>query len=272
MHWSYPIPIVLEGWANLYTIHDAIPLLKAELTPIDPVRHRKLLTQIISVAAAIVTVSDSARSEIVAATGCEPTCIADCGQAADLRAWSPETPLPEGLQRHGYLLACGSIEPRKNILRLLAAHRELGDTLPLVFAGPDGWRAEEYHEALQSPLVRRIGEVERTTMLSLIAGARTLLMPSLAEGFGLPALEAMALGTPVIASRGGALAEVTAGAAILVDPLATSEIAGAIRRITSDHALHTSLAARGRERARAFTPERFAARLDALYSAVAPAI
>ena len=99
----------------------------------------------------------------------------------------------------------------------------------------------------------------------VIAGARALLFPSLAEGFGLPIAEAMALGTPVMTSTGGATEEVARSAALLVDPLSLDAMARAIARLDNDAALRTSLAAAGRERARDFSLESFAERLQALH-------
>lgn len=265
MHWSYPVPLRLAGWHNVYTVHDAIPLTHPELSPIDPGRHRRLLAQVAAWADAIVTVSQSAAAEIVAAVDVPFRRVIDCSQPATARD-QPDQPLPAGLEARRYLLVCGSVEPRKNVERIAAAYRASGAALPLVIAGPDGWRSAEAAAMLgRTPGVVRLPYQNRASMVALIARARALLMPSLAEGFGLPVAEAMALGTPVITSAAGALAETADDAALLVDPLDTDAIAAAIARIVHDDVLCRALAVAGRERARRFDAGSFADRLGAAY-------
>lgn len=268
MHWSYPVPLRLIGWTNLYTVHDAIPLLQPALSPIDPVRHRRLLDRIVAASAALVTVSAAARADIVTALGCPAASVIDCSQPVSAHA-PPATALPAGLVPGGYLLVAGAVEPRKNIAAILAAYRRSGVALPLAIAGPDGWRAGEIAPAIAAtPGALRLPYLPNEAMPALIAGARALLMPSLAEGFGLPVAEAMALGTPVVTSAGGALAETAGGAALLVDPADTGGIADAIRRICADDALRAALIEAGRRNAARFTPPAFAARLAALYDSL----
>jgi glycosyltransferase involved in cell wall biosynthesis len=105
-------------------------------------------------------------------------------------------------------------------------------------------------------------------MRALIGHARALVMPSLAEGFGIPVAEAMTLGTPVATSDRGALAETAGGAALAVDPLDIAGLAAAIRRLAEEDALCLSLASAGRRNAARFTPARFAERLTRAYAAV----
>ena len=270
MHWSYPVPLRLIGWRNVYTVHDAIPLLHPDLSPIASRRHRRLLVRIVDAAAAIVTVSQAARSDIVAALGCAPSFVVDCSQPVPLAPAHLSSP-PMGLVADDYLLVCGSIEPRKNIAAIVAAYRQSGSALPLVVAGPDGWRSGEIAPLLAAtPGVIRLPYVDPAAMPALIGHARALLMPSLAEGFGLPVAEAMALGTPVITSHAGALAETAGGAALLVDPADPAAIAAAILRL-DDRALRQTLAAAGRRNAQRFDDAGFARRLAALYAGlVAP--
>lgn len=267
IHWTYPVPLRLVGWRNLYTVHDVIPLIRPDLSPIDPHRHARVLAQVLDAADRVVTVSQAARAEIVGWSGCDPALVVDCSQAVEPPAQSRAPPL--GLAPGGYLLVVGAIEPRKNLARLLAGYRASGAASPLVVAGPDGWDAERIAPLMAAtPNVRRAPYLDRPELLALVAGARALLMPSLAEGFGLPIAEAMALGVPVLASRGGATEEVAGGAALLVDPRDERAIAAAIGRLASDDRLCADLAARGRAAARRFTPERFAERLGRLYADV----
>ena len=267
MHWTYPVPLRIVGWRNVYTVHDAIPFDQPALTPIDERRHLRLLRAITAEAAALVTVSQDARRAIIAATGCAPAFITDCAQPVIV----PEAPLPvpDGLVPGRYLLFCGSIEPRKNLDRLIAAHRASGTNLPLLLIGPDGWRASEILAAIRpGDTVRRLPYQGREALLGLIAHARALLFPSLAEGFGLPVVEAMALGTAVLTSQGGALAETAGGAALTVDPLDVTAMAAAIARLADDDILLADLVTRGRIRAADFTLDRFARRLAAFYDAL----
>ncbi|WP_242097998.1 glycosyltransferase family 1 protein [Sphingomonas sp. CROZ-RG-20F-R02-07] len=266
MHWSYPVPLRVVGWRNLYTIHDAIPLVRPELSPIDGKRHRKLLRQVALHADAIVTVSRSAAKEIVETLNLSQADVIDCSQpVAVVKPGSP-TLLPAGLEAGGYLLVCGSVEPRKNVERIAMAYRASGTSLPLVIVGPNGWHSEGIAPALQdSPGIVRLSYQSRDTVIALITHARALLMPSLAEGFGLPVAEAMTLGTPVVTSATGALAETAGTAALLVDPLDVEAIAVAISTIARDDGLCDKLAMAGRDRARLFDPACFAERLRVLY-------
>ena len=264
-HWTYPVPLVLDGWINLYTVHDAIPLDAPELTSIDPRRHRAVLDRIQQEAARLVTVSDSARVSIVTALGCAPDFIVNAGQAVDVTD-TPRMPIPAALRRKGYLLVVGSIEPRKNVAKLLAGYRASGTTLPLVLAGPDGWQAEPIlREIRATPGAVRLPYQTRGELLGLIEGARALLFPSLAEGFGLPVIEAMALGTAVMTSELGALAEVAGGAARLVNPHDITSMAAAIEELSRNDAMIDALGSAGLVRADAFTANRFVERLRSLY-------
>jgi glycosyltransferase involved in cell wall biosynthesis len=263
VHWTYPLPIRIEGWINIYTVHDAIPITHPELSQIDPSRHLRLIEAIAATAEHILTVSEAARHDIVAALACDASLVSAClpGLAIEPSA----APMPPGLSPGGYLLSVGSVEPRKNLLRLTEAYRLSGTALPLVIAGPDGWRAEEIAPRLgATPGVIRFPYVDRPTLMTLIAGARGLVFPTITEGFGLPIIEAMQLGTPVLTARGGATEEVAGGAALLADPLSVEELAGQIRRL-SDDATVATLIAGGRARGAAFTAEAFAERLAAIH-------
>lgn len=268
VHWSYPVPLRLVGWRNLYTVHDAIPLLRPALTSIDPRRHRRVLAHIVAEADRIVTVTEAAHAEIVAALGCAPDRVVNCSQPVDV-APVGEVMLPPDLTAGEYLLCCGLVEPRKNIARLLAAYRASGTSLPLVIAGPDGWRADRIAPLIAAtPGVRRLPFLDRPTLLTLLAGARALLFPSLAEGFGLPIAEAMALGVPVLAGATPAQIETGGGAVLCVDPEDQQAIARGIVALAGDAGLRAELAARGLVQAKRFTAASFAERLGALYDEV----
>lgn len=272
MHWTYPIPLRFAGIRNLYTIHDIIPLLHPTLTGIDPIRARRILSRIAAGADHLVTVSEASRQDLINQLGIDPADITNTWQAVDVTMADPASPnaIPGA-----YYLHVGAIERRKNLPRLIAAWRASGTPCPLILAGPDGWAAAETLAAAAPflgqtsqpgrPTILRLPYLPRPQLLALIRGARALLMPSLAEGFGLPVAEAMALGTPVVTSATGALAEIAADAALLVDPLDPAAIAAALQALDASPDLRARLAAAGETRAKLFTVEAYAARLRTLY-------
>ncbi|MEJ7844986.1 MAG: glycosyltransferase family 1 protein [Acidimicrobiales bacterium] len=154
-----------------------------------------------------------------------------------------------------YVLFAGTVEPRKNLRRLVEAFRRLDDPdAELVLVGPAGW-----HESAPDLLAgiedraRALGFVSRAELDALMAGAALVAYPSVREGFGLPVLEAMAVGAPVLTSRGTATEEVAGGAAVLVDPLDVASIADAMAGVLGDPTEARALAERGRARAAACT-------------------
>jgi glycosyltransferase involved in cell wall biosynthesis len=160
-----------------------------------------------------------------------------------------------------YVLFVGTPEPRKNLARLAAALRLLrreGRRERLVVAGADGWGPG----APADPDVRFLGRMADDALPALYAGASCLAIPSLHEGFGLPALEAMAAGCPVVAADAGALPEVCGGAAVLVDPLDVAAIARGLARAVDGR---DALVRAGRRRAQAFTWEAAAAAMLDVY-------
>lgn len=178
----------------------------------------------------------------------------------------------------GYLLAVGTLEPRKNLARLVAAWSSLPEELrarhPLVVVGGIGWPVEgqqmerqrrEGPWELDVPGVRRLGAVPEDDLVALYAAAVAFAYPSLAEGFGLPVLEAMACGTPVVTSSRSALPEVAGDAAVLVDPEDVGAIAAALARLVADGDLRADLSARGLRRASSYSWEASARQVLALW-------
>ena len=162
--------------------------------------------------------------------------------------FSPEGPATPG----DYVLAVGTLEPRKNLRRVADAAARLGAELRVV--GARGWGGVE------TP--GWAGEVADEELAALYRGARALVFPSLYEGFGIPVLEAMACGTPVVTSRGGATEEVAGGAAVLVDPLDVAAIAAGIEEAASRR---DGLRALGLERARAYSWGEVADRVESVW-------
>lgn len=268
MHWTYPLPMRIAGWRNIYTIHDVIPFDPTLASPVDGERLRRLLRELGRTADRFVAVSEAARQAVADALHCPPGFVANLSQAVDV-AGAAQGPLPQGLATGGYFLFVGALERRKNLLGLIDAHARSGTRRPLVLVGPDGAATDEVmRRSAMAAGVVRLPFQPRGVVLQLIAGARALVLPSLAEGFGLPVAEAMALGTPVLASSGGALEEVAGGAGLLVNPLDIASMARAITRLDDDAALREALVRAGRRRAEAFAPPAYADRLLDCYREV----
>jgi glycosyltransferase involved in cell wall biosynthesis len=171
--------------------------------------------------------------------------------------------LAPGAPSRPYLLAIGTLEPRKNFARLIRAHARSGVDLDLLVAGKRGWLDDDVLEAARAaPRARLLGHVPDPDLKRLLAGATAFLYPSLLEGFGLPVLEAMAAGRPVLTSDKEPLRSLAGGAAILVDPLDEEAIADGIRRVVS------SPPQGGPARARGYTWAKCAAATRRAYEAV----
>lgn len=170
-----------------------------------------------------------------------------------------------------YLLYVGTLEPRKNIPRLIEAWTQIAPETEadLVIAGRIGWKRESILGAVDRNWFKgRIhlpGYVELEDLPALLSSAHAFVWPSLFEGFGLPPLEAMACGTPVVTSNTAAIPEIVGAAALLVDPLDVSALADAMRRIGVDAALREDLRAKGLARAAEFTWRACAQRVFAAY-------
>jgi alpha-1,3-rhamnosyl/mannosyltransferase len=249
-----PIPCVV-------TIHDLTPLL-------FPAWHRArnrlgfvpLLAASLRKAAAVIAVSEATRQDLTAAFPdvADRCTVIHNGVTPPLPSGPPD---PAAADVEPYVLYLGTLEPRKNVPRLVEAMERLWDAHPgfphLELAGDEGWGLAGFRERLRaSRHAGRIhvrGWVDAATASSLLAGARVLAYPSLYEGFGLPALEALALGTPVVASSSSSLPEVVGDAGLLPDPEDVGTIAAALLRAESDEAWRSEARRRGPARAALFT-------------------
>jgi len=174
-----------------------------------------------------------------------------------------------GGESQGYLLAVGTLEPRKNHARLIRAFGRIGGNRELRIAGGRGWLCEEVVRAAEAtPGVRLLGHLDDSALRAQLAGATAVVYPSLLEGFGLPVLEAMAAGKPVLTSDRDPLRAVAGEAALLVDPEDEGALADGLERVLSDSDLRTRLAAAGPKRARRFTWTACAAATMRAYEAV----
>lgn len=284
-HWSGPLPIELVGARNVYTLHDLIPLKLPFLTLDNKRRYLKMVRHLVKVADRIVTVSEHSRDDIIALTGCDPAKIVVTYQPTDLMRGPGGDVIAVdqddlkvrlkqlyNLEAGRYFLVIGTIEARKNIGRLLLAYLSVDTDMPLLIVGPNGYRAEKELELLESRAitwrstrVRQLGYISRSQLRDLMAGARALCFPSLYEGFGLPVLEAMTLGTPVMTARNSSLPEVAGDAALYVDPYQPEEMRRAIARLAHDDALVARLRKLGPQQAARFSEADYDRRLGAMY-------
>ena len=212
---------------------------------------RLAVPRVVQAAAAVITISEFTKSEVVDVLGTPREKVHAIPIAVEA-PFGAEGPRAEG----DYVLAVGTLEPRKKLARVVEAAERVGAELRVV--GAEGWGSVQVDGW--------VGRVADDELAALYRGARCLVYPSLYEGFGLPVLEAMACGTPVVTSRGGATEEVADDAAVLVDPLDPSAIAAGIEDALSRP---DELRAKGLERARAFSWDRVAQETRAVYEQVA---
>jgi glycosyltransferase involved in cell wall biosynthesis len=248
---------------NVLVIHDVASLRHPEAYSRTYVAYqRRMLPALARRARLLITVSEFSKLELVELFGIAPERITVIPEGVDerfcVRADPAAASVRYGLERP-YVLAVGTMSARKNLAVLEPAARALRERgVDLVVAGSD----RAYLRG--SPVsLRRLGYVAEEHLSGLYAGARALAMPSLYEGFGLPCLEAMACGTPVVAASSGALPETVGEAGLLVDPRDGDAFAAALMAAACDPDVAQRLAERGRRRAAAFPWDRAAALTDA---------
>lgn len=255
------------------TFHDLFALTGAYATPEFRGRFARLAREAIARADHVIAVSGHTAGLVSEWLGFPRSAITVVHHGVE----ELEVPGPAARRRvlHGlgitmpYVLHIGALQVRKNVERIVAAFEAAGDGCQLVLAGPSGYGAEAILARVRrSSAVSRIrvpGHVAADARAALYAEAEVLLFPSLEEGFGLPVIEAFAAGLPVIASDVSALPEVAGDAGVLVNPLETDAIAGALERVLRSPELRAELARKGKERAERFSWRRCAEETWAVY-------
>jgi glycosyltransferase involved in cell wall biosynthesis len=223
------------------------------------------------------TVSEYSRAEIARRYGLPVESISVLHNAVDPTVFFPgrsgeHLVNAHGLKSGGYLLTVGRIEPRKNHAALLRAYRALhGDVPPLVIAGQRDFGYGDFEaELAQMPVGHRVvvlSNVGDAELPALYRHALAFVYPSFAEGFGMPPLEAMASGIPVVSSNSTAIPEVIGDAGLLIDPSSVDQLRTALTRILTDVPLRSQLIGRGLAQAKRFTWKRSAEQLAASYRA-----
>jgi glycosyltransferase involved in cell wall biosynthesis len=244
------------------TVHDVMALEHPGwFTPANRLQQRLVLGPAARRAAVVLCPSSFSRARAVERLGLAPDRVRVTPWGVDER-FSPGAADPAPLARLGvappYLLTVGALQPRKNLEAALAAFERLGEReLGLVIAGGRGWGDAELQARLRrSPAASRVrltGRVTDAELVELYRGAECFVFPSRYEGFGLPPLEAMACGAPVVASDLTSMPEVLDDAALLVDPDDVGALAAALDELLATPALAAELAERGRRRAAGFT-------------------
>ena len=271
LHFTGPIVV---------TVHDLSPIRYPQTHPDSRVRAiEKYLPTAVRRAEQIIVDSEFIKNEVVShfRIDAEKVHAVHLGvtNAYAPRSAGDVTPVLAryGLTYKGYLFAVGTLEPRKNLLQALDAHAALPERArkeaPLVFAGMKGWLAEDLQSRIRAAEergeVRWLGYVPPEALPALYAGARVFVYPSLYEGFGLPVLEAMASGVPVITSNQASLPEVAGDAALMIDPRDRDGLRDAMLRLLEDDAEVRRLAALGFAQAARFTWRACAEKTLAVY-------
>lgn len=275
VHLTFPVPVRVKGPGRpkkIVTIHDLIPL-RLPYTTLDD-KQELLRRHRIAVAEAdlVFTVSEHSKADIVSLLEVDPEKIVVTHQPSRFQPLKgPELRDRAKMLRRlsldtkRYVLFVGAIEPKKNLGRMVRAYVESDVDVPLVIAGPKAWMwQQEVGWAVESKnpditrKVRFLDHLPVESLRFLYSAAMAVVFPSLYEGYGLPLVEAMSFGVPVLTSRSSSLPEVCGDAALYVDPFDVRDMREKVERLVADNALRDYLSERALLRAQQLTPAAFA--------------
>lgn len=274
------LPPVRPGTRTVVTVHDLSFIREPETVMPGMMAHLTTwVPRSVQRANHVIAVSEATRQDLIEfyQTPPEKISVLYHGVTADFQPVADPGRLAAVRQKYGlgkepFILSVGTLQPRKNYHRLIQALARLDDCLTLVIVGSKGWHYKNIlAEVARLGLERRVhipGFAADADLPALYSAASLFVYPSLYEGFGLPALEAMACGVPVIASNQSSLPEVVGEAGLLVDPHQAEDIAAAIARLLDDAPLRRQLAQAGQARAAQFTWTGMATKLLDLYQQV----
>lgn len=276
---DFGCPVTIQKVPKVTIIHDLVYRLQPEYVPGG---HQKflesLVAQALQQASAVVVNSKSTAADLQRTYGYDSKDIIITPPAVDRQLYKPATRKAIDAVRDkyhikgDYFLFLSTLEPRKNVANIVRAYdllpNELKQTHQLVLAGKKGWLDEEI-EALCERMGERVirtGRVETLEKSALYSGAAAFVFPSAYEGFGMPILEAMACGAPVITSNVSSMPEVAGNAAIIVDPNSVKAIADGLTTVITDKKVAQQLSAKGFKRAEQFTWEASGKKLASLFN------
>jgi glycosyltransferase involved in cell wall biosynthesis len=278
-HATYPLPINIRGAKKITTVHDVIPLRLPYATLDDKESFYYKVQDALSDSSVVIAVSEHTKQDILALFDVDPDRIVVTYQPIALEPEEPDPwTLKKFLQRYGleyqnYLLFVGAIEPKKNVGRLLEAYAAIDTHMPLVIVGKKGWLWEDeigrlsyLFEGESQKRVKLLQYVPKADLRMLYQGAYALTFPSLYEGFGLPPIEAMSFGCPVITSTASCLPEVCGSGALYADPYNVGDIRAKIEKLLGDRQLRDQLVDIGYENAEFFSMGNYIQRLSEAYT------
>ena len=267
------VPLLPAGYATVVTIHDLVAFLFPETIPRKYALYmRWLITRVVKRADRIISVSENTKQDLIQVLGVRPNKITVVHEAAQ-PGFSPVEDrdlLDKVARRYGidgpFVYHVGNIEPRKNLVRLIRAFLLMRSRtkrkVKLVITGQKGWLTGRLFKALDGKDLHEdvvfTGYVPHQDLPLLMNAAEAFVFPSLYEGFGLPALEAMRCGTPVVTSNISSLPEIVGKAAVLVDPYDEKSIAAGLQSVVEDQDLRRELSHKGLAQAELFSWEKAA--------------
>lgn len=265
---------------TVITVHDLSWIRFPETHPAERVKAMdRFFEPALRKASMLLTDSEFIRNEVIQAFSLDPASIVAIPLGLDplFRPMTVDETRPVlsrlGLTHGQYFLSVGTLEPRKNMQATVAAYSalpgQLRERFPLVLAGMKGWHTSKL-EGLLRPLVEKgqvhmLGYLERADLATVTAGARTMVYPSLYEGFGLPPLESMGCAVPPVISTASCLPEVVGDAGLAVDAADTTGLSQAMQRMAEDDVLYAELSGKALRRSAQFTWERCVAQTQAAY-------
>ncbi|MEM7269742.1 MAG: glycosyltransferase family 1 protein [Pseudomonadota bacterium] len=278
-HWTAPVPIRAKGAKNVYTVHDLTALKAPYATESSKVFTQRTMRLLKRHADHFIAVSEATKADMVELFDIEESRITVTHQSVklaptgseddpeqnliDLDAVSPDI----GLKPRGYFLTLAALDPRKNLDRIIEAYLQADVSQPLVLAGKFFLKAKSTHRMLEQAEGRVffLDYIQPHQATVLLRHARALVFPTLHEGFGLPVLEAMTAGAPVITANLGGAAEVAGDAALLVDPADGAAIREAIREMAAEDAALEDWVTKGAARAGEFADDLILPRIETAY-------
>lgn len=279
MHWTYPLPIRVRNAINIYTIHDVVPLSLPQTTLDDKKFYYGMIKEICNSKDPIITVSEYSKNSIISFFPDAKGRVYNTYQTFDSffslgtkNSSNGENEIKRlfNLTPDSYFLFFGSLEPKKNIGRIIEAFLMSSSERKLVIVGAMGWKNDNELRFLKHGIdINKIVYIDYlpSHLLTLILkNARALLFPSIAEGFGLPVLEAFSCGTPVLSSHEGGLSEVANDAALIVDAYDIQSIVEGINKLDCDTGLCDILRVKGHNQTGLFDSETYGLRLKDVYN------